>query len=224
MKKEKYYTLQKGRASTVREDAIPYHAGQKSEMVIYQTKDHHTEVAVRFEEDTVWLTQKQMADLFDRNRVAITQHIGNIFKEEELDKEVVCKEFLQTTRHGAIEGKTQEAKTKFYNLDVIISVGYRVKSQRGTQFRQWATQRLKDYLAKGYAINQKRLLELQQAIQLISGGGSVETLQLQEAKGLLEIQCRLVKDSQGHFDFAQCPKMRSLSEVETNTSQVFSLN
>jgi len=89
-----------------------------------------------------------MAELFDRNRVAITQHIGNIFN-------------LLTTQHGAIKGKTQITKRKCYNLDVIISVGYRVKSKRGTQFRQWATKRLKEYLVKGYAINEKRLHEKQ---------------------------------------------------------------
>jgi len=96
-----------------------------------------------------------MARLFDRNRVAITQHIGNIFKEGELQKEVVCKEFLLTTHHGAIQGKTQTAKVQLYNLDVIISVGYRVKSKQGTHFRIWATHVLRDYLLKGYALNQR---------------------------------------------------------------------
>lgn len=89
-----------------------------------------------------------MAELFGRNRVAITQHIGNIFKEEELNEQLVCKDFLHTTQHGAITGKTQERTTKYYNLDVIISVGYRVKSKQGSQFRQWATQRLFNYFIK----------------------------------------------------------------------------
>ena len=148
---------------------------------IYQTSDKQAVVEVKFEGDTAWLTQKQMSELFGRDRVAITQHIGNIFKEKELNKKSVCKDFL----HTAEDGKTY--KTIFYNLDVIISVGYRVKSKRGTQFRQWATQRLKDHLVKGYTINQKRLEQLQQTIQLIEKGGKTDTLSLVEAKGLLEI-------------------------------------
>lgn len=131
---------------------------------IFKTKDHSISLNVTLEHKTVWLTQKQMAELFDRNRVAITQHIGNIFKEGELIEKEVCKNFLLTTQHGAIKGRNQETKVKYYNLYVIISVGYRVKSQRGTQFRQWATARLKEFLVKGYAINQKRLDELSQMV------------------------------------------------------------
>jgi hypothetical protein len=124
---------------------------------IYRSPDNQVELQVNLDKDTVWLNQAQIAELFERNRVAITQHIGNIFKEGELEEQLVCKDFLQTTPHGAIKGKTQNRAVKFYNLDVIISVGYRVKSQRGTQFRQWATKRLKDYLVQGYAINEKRI-------------------------------------------------------------------
>ena len=131
-----------------------------SEIIIYQNSDNQTQIDVKFENETVWLTQKQMAELFDRNRVAITQHIGNIFKEGELDDKVVCKDFLQTTQHGAIQGKTQTKNIKYYNLDVIISVGYRVKSKQGTQFRIWATQRLKEYLIKGFTIDSHRLKKL----------------------------------------------------------------
>jgi hypothetical protein len=126
----------------------------KSEIVIYQA-DELTKVEVQIDNETVWLSQEQMASLFGRNRVAITQHIGNIFKEGELNKNVVCKDFLLTTQHGAITGKTQINKIKLYNLDVIISVGYRVKSKQGTQFRIWANQVLKDYLLKGYSINNR---------------------------------------------------------------------
>lgn len=126
----------------------------KSEIIIYQA-DELTKVEVQIDNETVWLSQEQMANLFGRNRVAITQHIGNIFKEGELVKEVVCKDFLLTTQHGAIQGKTQSKKIKLYNLDVIISVGYRVKSKQGTQFRIWANQILKDYLLKGYALNNR---------------------------------------------------------------------
>ncbi len=144
--------------------------GNQNKIEIYQSNDNQTEIAVHFDEETVWLTQAQMAELFDRNRVAITQHIGNIFKEGELDKNKVCKDFLHTTQHGAVKGKTQTTKTKYYNLDVIISVGYRVKSKQGTQFRQWATQRLKDYLVKGYAINEKRLEQKQQEVLHLKTG------------------------------------------------------
>lgn len=136
---------------------------------------------------TVWLSQAQMAVLFERERSVITKHLRNIFAEGELEEKVVCAKFAHTTKHGAIQGKIQEQITVFYNLDVIISVGYRVKSQRGTQFRQWATQRLKDYLVQGYAINQKRLAELGKIAQLIEQSGSTDGLQLGEAKGLLAI-------------------------------------
>lgn len=158
-----------------------------NQVEIYKTKDNQTEVAVKFEEETVWLTQAQMGQLFEKNNRTISEHIRNIFKEGELNEKVVVRKFRITTQHGAIAGKTQKSNVYGYNLDVIISVGYRVKSKRGTQFRQWATQRLKDYLVQGYAVNQKRLEQLQQTIQFISAGGKTKTLQLQEAKGLLEI-------------------------------------
>lgn len=137
-----------------------------NEIVIYQT-DELTRVEVQIDNETVWLSQEQMASLFGRNRVAITQHIGNIFKEDELVKEVVCKEFLLTTQHGAIQGKTQVSKMKLYNLDVIISVGYRVKSKQGTQFRIWANQILKDYLLKGYSVN-NRMNRIEDDIQALN--------------------------------------------------------
>ena len=125
----------------------------KDEIIIYQANQASTRIEVRVDDNTVWLSQEQIASLFGRNRVSITQHIGNIFKERELIKEVVCKEFLLTTQHGAILGKTQINKIILYNLDVIISVGYRVKSKEGTQFRIWANQVLKDYLLKGQITN-----------------------------------------------------------------------
>ena len=92
------------------------------------------------ENDTVWLTQAQMAELFQKDRTVITRHINNVFKEGELNREEVCAKIAHTTRHGAMEGKTQVQEVVFYNLDVIISVGYRVKSQRGVQFRRWGQQ------------------------------------------------------------------------------------
>jgi Virulence protein RhuM family/Fic/DOC family len=159
-----------------------------NQIEIYQTKDKQTQVEVNFEEETVWLTQKQMADLFSKSRVTITEHIRNIFKEKELKESSVCRKF----RHTAKDGKSYEAQ--YYNLDVIISVGYRVKSKRGTQFRQWATQRLKDFLVKGYTLNEKRLQQvlqnmqqLEQAVKLIQQSGGTTELSATEAKGLLEI-------------------------------------
>lgn len=121
----------------------------KDEIIIYQPDEHSVSLEVRIEEDTVWLTQAQMADLFQTTRNNITLHISNIFKENELDESSVGKESLLTASDG------KKYKTKFYNLDVIISVGYRVKSVRGTQFRIWANKVLKDYLLKGYAVNQR---------------------------------------------------------------------
>jgi hypothetical protein len=121
----------------------------KAEIIVYQMDDTSTMLKVRVEDETVWLTQVQMSELFQTTRNNITLHISNIFKERELEKISVCKEYLLTAQDG------KNYKTKFYSLDVIISVGYRVKSQRGTQFRIWANKVLKDYLLKGYAINQR---------------------------------------------------------------------
>lgn len=134
------------------------------EIEIYTTQDKRTEISVRFEEDSVWLTQAQMADLFMQTKQNISLHINNCFKEQELQSKAVVKDSLTTASDG------KRYKTKHYNLDVIISVGYRVKSKRGTQFRQWATQRLKDYLVQGYAINEKRLVEKQQEVEHLKTG------------------------------------------------------
>ncbi|MBU2651085.1 MAG: virulence RhuM family protein [Bacteroidetes bacterium] len=118
----------------------------QSAFILFKTEDDKISVDVRFEDETVWLSQEQMATLFGKGRSTITEHIQNIFKEGELSEELVCRNFRLTTQHGAIEGKTQEVSVKLYNLDVIISVGYRVKSLRGTQFRIWATKRLNEYM------------------------------------------------------------------------------
>ena len=128
----------------------------QSEMVIYKSDDGSVKIDVIFSDETVWLTQDQMGEMFGKARSTITEHIRNIFDENELNEEVVCRNFRRTTQHGAIEGKTQEKDVKHYNLDVIISVGYRVKSYQGTQFRIWATQRLREYIIKGFALNDER--------------------------------------------------------------------
>jgi hypothetical protein len=126
------------------------------EILIYQNQDGNIKIDVRLEQETVWLTQAQIALLFGKGRTTITEHIANVFSEGELLENMVCRNFRLTTPHGAIEGKTQEKEVKHYNLDVVISVGYRVKSQQGTQFRIWATQRLKEYIVKGFALNDDR--------------------------------------------------------------------
>lgn len=142
-----------------------------NKIIIYQTEDGNTQIDVRLENDTVWLSQAQMAFLFQKDRSVITRHINNIFKEGELVKDEVCAIFAHTTPHGAIKGKTQLQETALYSLDVIISVGYRVKSQRGTQFRIWANRVLKEYLVKGYAVNEKirreQIGELRQLVGML---------------------------------------------------------
>jgi len=137
---------------------------------IYHSSDGQTEIEVTFDNETVWLNQEQLSQLFERDRTVIGRHIRSIFSEGELVEEVVCADFAHTTQHGAIKGKTQTKKAKYYNLDVIISVGYRVKSVRGTQFRQWSSQRLKDYFIKGYSVNQKRLEQTSQELQVLRSG------------------------------------------------------
>jgi hypothetical protein len=137
---------------------------ENTNFLIYQAESGGTKIEVRLENETVWLTQAQLAELFQKSRTTITEHISNIFKENELDEKVVCREFRHTTQHGAIEGKTQEKSVKYYNLDVIISVGYRVKSAQGTKFRQWATARLREYIVKGFTMNDELLKQ--------AGGGN----------------------------------------------------
>lgn len=124
---------------------------QKNEIILYQP-DETVKLEVRLEEETVWLTQAQMAELFETTPQNITMHIRNMYKEGELEVGPTCKDFLQVRKEG---NRTVNRIQKIYNLDVIISVGYRVKSIRGTQFRQWANRVLKDYLLRGYAINSR---------------------------------------------------------------------
>lgn len=133
---------------------------QNNSIIIYEGDDGKSHVEVRFEGETAWLTQAQIAQLFGKGRSTVAEHIQNIFKEKELDEEVVCRDFRLTTEHGAMKGKTQENTVKHYNLDVIISVGYRVKSLQGTKFRQWATARLKEYIIKGFVMDDERLKNL----------------------------------------------------------------
>jgi hypothetical protein len=130
---------------------------QNNQLIIYQTEDGKVKIETHFEDETLWLNIEQLSALFQRDRSVISKHIKNIFTEGELSKKVVCANFAHTTQHGAIEGKLQTKNVKHYNLDVIISVGYRVKSHRGVHFRKWATALIREYLIKGFAMNDELL-------------------------------------------------------------------
>ena len=136
------------------QDRGKYMDENKSEIIIYQSEDGLTHIDVKIDNETVWLTLDQMAALFDRDKSTISRHIKNLFDERELERESVVAKFATT----AADGKTYQVD--YYNLDVIISVGYRVKSIRGTQFRRWATERLKEYMIKGFAMDDDRLKQL----------------------------------------------------------------
>lgn len=159
--------------------------------IIYQTDDGQTQVEVRFDHDTIWLSQAQMADLFDKDSDTIGLHLKNIYKSGELEEN-------STTEQSSVvrqEGKRQvKRKIKSYNLDAIISVGYRVNSKTGTQFRIWATQRLHEYLVQGYSINQERFdqnaAELQQALALIRKAARSPEMSAESGRGLVEIVSR----------------------------------
>ena len=141
-----------------------------NQIIIYQTEDGQTQVDVRMENDMIWLTRQQIAVLFGRDYKTISKHINNALKEE-LAGSVVVAKFANTTQHGAIEGKTQTHEIDYFNLEVITSVGYRVKSKRGVQFRQWANNVLKQYLIKGYAVNERmrkeQIGELRQLVSML---------------------------------------------------------
>lgn len=154
----------------------------KGEIIIYQAPDGKTRLEVQLEDETVWLTQSQMVDLFGRDRTVITRHINNIFKEGELDEKSNVH-FLHIAN--------SDKPVKTYNLDVIISVGYRIKSKQGTQFRIWANRVLKEYLVKGFVINQqakvKQLQEALDSIKVLTGIASRQTISDDQAKGILQV-------------------------------------
>ena len=158
----------------------------RGKIVIYQTKDGKTSIDVKLENETEWLTQAQMADLFQKDRTVIGRHINNVYREGELERDITCAKFAHMGSDN-----DQQYETAVYNLDVIISVGYRVKSQRGTQFRIWANKILKDYLIKGYAINQQvkaaQLADLKSTVRLLSNVIEHKQLTLDEANGLLRV-------------------------------------
>ena len=158
----------------------------KNEIILFENQDIKLEVNMK--DETVWLSLEQMTKLFGRDRTVITRHVNNIFKNEELDKSEVCAKFAHTTQHGALSDKTQTREMEYYNLDMIISVGYRVKSKNGIIFRKWATSVLKDYMIKGYAVNQKRLEYLEKTVKLIDIAGRIETeLKGTEAQEIINV-------------------------------------
>ena len=144
----------------------------ENKIILFENQEVKLEVNMK--DETVWLSLEQMAELFSRDRTVIVRHINNIFKDNELDKNEVCAKFAHTTKHGAISDKSQTRELIYYNLDMIISVGYRVKSKNGVIFRKWATKVLKDYMIKGYAVNQKRLEYLEKTIKLIDIAGRMD--------------------------------------------------
>ena len=162
-----------------------------NQIEIYKSPDNATQIEVTFDNETIWLSQKNIAEIFDKDSDTIGLHLKNIYKEGELEEIRTAELFSVVQKEGK---RNVNRKIKYYNLDAIISVGYRVNSIKGTQFRQWATQRLKDYLVQGYAINEKRLQEatgkfkdLQNAVKLAAKAGNVDALTTVEAKGILGV-------------------------------------
>ena len=153
----------------------------KGKIILYRSKDGKTSIDVKLDRETIWLSQKQLSELFNTERSVITKHIKNIFSTSELDANSVSAKFA----HTAADGKKYQ--TSFYNLDMIISVGYRVNSIRGTQFRIWATNILKNHLVQGYSVNKKRLIELKQTIKLVENVIQKQTITGNEATALLKV-------------------------------------
>lgn len=189
---------------------------------IYRSQDGSVQLNVKLENETVWLTQSQMAELFGKDRTTINRHISNIFKEGELDEFLVCAKNAHTKNYGRRSGFTQIKEITLYNLDVIISVGYRVKSVQGTRFRQWANSVLKQYLIKGYAINQQikldRYNELKDVVRLMSRTvGLQDKVTTDEYSGLFNVISDYVYalDTLDQYDY------QSLSISKTTKDESF---
>ncbi len=189
---------------------------EKNQIEIYRSADGNIELNVKLENDTVWLTQSQMAELFGRDRTVITRHINNCFKEGELDKNITCAKFA----HVGTEGD-QHYETMMYNLDVIISVGYRVKSVQGTRFRQWANNILKQYLIKGYAVNQKRLDHYDDLKSVVTLMSRAITLQQKVTMGEYEGLFSVISDYVYALDTLDRYDYQSLSISQTTCEEPF---
>jgi len=193
----------------------------KGEIVLYKSQDGSISIDVKFEEETVWLSQIQMARLFDQTKQNISLHVNNIFNEGELVKKSVVKEYLTTASDG------KNYNTKYYNLDVIISVGYRVKSKRGTQFRIWANKVLKDYLLNGYALNEKklkeqteRIKEIEKALEIFSNVAEKYKLQQDELSGILKV----VSDYASALDLLDDYDYQKLKITKTTKEEKFRIS
>lgn len=191
-----------------------------SEIILYKSADNQTEIEVQFEKETVWLSLNQLAQLFGRDKSVISRHLKNIYNSQELDFEATVAKNATVQNEANREVKRT---IEYYNLDAIISVGYRVNSKQGTQFRQWATQRLKEYLVKGYALNEKRLKELdykyseiQKALQLATKAAHIENLTSSEAKGILKVleQYAYALETLDKYDHQKL-SIDAISEAET---------
>lgn len=159
----------------------------RGQIIIYQTPDGNTTLDVKLENDTVWLDQYQMAELFDTDRTSIVRHVNNIYKTDELEQESTCAKIAQVQKEG---NRTVKRQIQYYNLDMIISVGYRVNSKRGIEFRIWANKVLKEYLVKGFIINQQaKVKQLQEALDSIKVLTSIASRQVSDdqAKGILQV-------------------------------------
>jgi len=194
-----------------------------SDIVIYE--DGRVALDAKIEKENIWLNQNQIAELFEVQRPAITKHLSNIFKSGELDEKVVSSILEHTTKHGAIKNKKQTKKIKLYNLDAIISVGYRVNSKRATKFRIWATNILKRYIIDGYALNQEKLQkqklkELEKTIQLIKQGLQNQELSIRDAKGFVEIISNYAKS----WALLQGYDEQSLEDITHTKEQKFILD
>ena len=186
----------------------------KNEIILFENQNVKLEVNVK--DETVWLSLEQLATLFNRDRTVIKRHINNIFKEDELKENEVCAKFAHTTAHGALTDKTQTRNIEYYNLDMIISIGYRVKSQNGIIFRKWANKILKDYLINGYAINQKRLDYLEKTVKLIDiANRTNENLENADAKEILKVIATYSKA----LDLLDDYDHRNLLKPKGNSSQ-----
>ncbi|TCK02016.1 Fic/DOC family protein [Volucribacter psittacicida] len=188
---------------------------------IYQTVDGDPKVEVRFEQDTVWLSLQQMADIFGRDKSVISRHLKNIYAEGELDKDSTVAKNAMVQKEG---NRLVNREIEFYNLDVIISVGYRVNSKVGTKFRIWATTRLKEYFLQGYVINKQRLqmqsIELSQVITLLERTLTNQSLINNEGKAILDV----VKDYARTWSLLQAYDEQNLNSVMIKQSEMISLN
>ena len=185
----------------------------KNEIILFENQEVKLEVNLK--DDTVWLNTEQIALLFGRDYKTIRKHINNALNEE-LKDEVVVAKFENTTKHGAISGKTQTHQVEYYNLDMIISIGYRVKSKNGILFRKWANKILKDYMLKGYAVNQKRLEYLEKTVQLIDIANRIDDrLQGEDAKEILKVIGGYSKALELLDDYDH----KSLKKIKGNTDE-----